>query len=443
MILIVDDDVGMRLLLSKILERNGFATVEAHDGRQAIEKVQTASVSTVLLDLKMPGLSGTETIQEIKRIAPDLPVVVVSATSDVSTVVELMKLGAYDYVIKPDFERLPLIVKRATEKYALAAEVRSLHFAVDSSLERVAGTSRIAAGIIGQISRVASSDLSVVIQGETGTGKSFVARAIHDLGRRKHKPFLTVDIGAIPESLLESELFGYERGAFTGAEKKRAGYFEIANGGTMLLDEIQNMSSYVQGKLLGVADGRGIYPLGTSTPIEVDVRLIAATNRDIKQDVAEGKFREDLYFRLSEFMITLPPLRERPEDILFFAHRFLTDAVLEMEKHVVKISDAAEEKIRRYKWPGNLRELKNVLRRAVLLCDGPFIEPEHISLLNAQGGSERGFSQHTFKNAIVEAEISAISSALRAAGGNKSKAASALRLNYKTLLSKINKYGIR
>lgn len=370
-VLIVDDDKIIRLSLKEILEDNGFSSMEALSGRQAIELFKKEPPDAVLLDLKMPVMDGIETMQELRKIDPDVPVILITAHGDIETAVEAIKLGAYDFIVKPPkFDRLIFTLKKAIEKLELKQKVKDLNHAFETSLEWLLGGSDIIKKIIKQIHLVARSDFSIIIQGETGTGKTTIARVIHDLSKRAKGPFVHVDLGTIPETLVESELFGYEKGAFTGAEEKKKGFFECANGGTILIDEVQNISPHIQGKLLRAVEGKKIFPLGSSGATDIDIRVIAATNIDIKEAVKEKKFREDLFFRLGEFMITLPPLRERADDILFFAQRFLREAAGEMNKQIYGIADDVLERLVRYPWPGNVRELKNVIRKAVLLAGG-------------------------------------------------------------------------
>ena len=358
---------------------------------------------------------------------------------------EAIKLGAYDFILKPpDFDRLILTLKRAIEKLELERAVKRLNTAMETSLEWLLGKSLEIKGIIEQIHQVAWSDFSVIIQGETGTGKSTIARVIHNLSRRANGPFTTVDMGAIPETLVESELFGHERGAFTGAERKKKGFFEISHDGTILIDELENMSAYVQSKLLRVVEERKVCPLGSTSPVDMDVRIIAATNTDIRQAVKDKRFREDLFFRLGEFIIDLPPLRERVEDIPFLAQKFFREAAAELNKPMQEVSGEALNLLRQYPWPGNVRELKNVVRRAVLLSGDGVINPAHMDFL--VGDKARFEDVPAFKDlsglSLKEVEKIAIRQTLELTKGNKSKAASILQIDYKTLLTKIKEYGI-
>ncbi len=444
-ILLADDDRKIRKVLAEILKSKGFCPVEAAGGREALELVLKEKIDLLLLDLKMPGMDGIETLQEMKNIDPDLPVIIVTAHGDVPTAVEAIKLGANDFILKPpDFDRLLIIVNQALEKRELERKVSRLSAEMEESLEWLLGKSPLIKKVIEQIRQVAWSDFSIIIQGETGSGKSHIANLIHNLSARKHGPFITVDMGAIPETLVESELFGYEKGAFTGAEKKKRGLFELANKGTLLIDEVQNMSANEQSKLLRVVEEKKVYPLGGTAAVEINARIIAATNTDIRQAVAGKKFREDLFFRLGEFMITIPPLRERTEDIPFLAQRFCNEAATDLKKQIREISEEAETLLRRYAWPGNIRELKNVIRRAVLLASDSVIRPEGIEfLLTAdQAAPAQQAVNDQSGPSLVEIEKQAIFQTLTSTGGNKKKAAAILKIDYSTLMRKIKQYNL-
>lgn len=451
-VLIVDDSEIIRLSLKELLEHNGFSSMEALSGRQSIELFKKEPPVAVLLDLKMPDMDGIETMQELKKIDPDIPIIIITAYGDIETAVEAIKMGAYDFIVKPPkFDRLIFTLKRAIEKYELEKKVKDINKVLETSLEYTLGKSQHMKAVIKQIQLVANSDFSVIIQGETGTGKTTIARLIHDLSKRAKGPFVHVDLGTIPETLIESELFGYEKGAFTGAEKKKKGFFECANGGTMLIDEVQNISPHIQGKLLRAVEEKKIFLLGSSGATDIDIRIIAATNIDIKEAVKEKEIRGDLFFRLGEFMITLTPLRDRTDDILFFAQRFLRDASSEMNKQIYGIADDVLEYMVRYPWPGNVRELKNVIRKAVLLADGDMIMPEHIEFLiggkyNSDVDNIDNIATMPLKElsaiAVRDVEKKAIQQALTLAKGNKTKTAAMLQIDYKTLLTKIKEYGI-
>jgi DNA-binding NtrC family response regulator len=448
-VLIVDDSEIIRLSLKELLEHNGFSSMEALSGRQSIELFKKEPPVAVLLDLKMPDMDGIETMQELKKIDPDIPIIIITAYGDIETAVEAIKMGAYDFIVKPPkIDRLIFTLKRAIEKYELEKKVKDINKVLETSLEYTLGKSQYMKAVIKQIQMVANSDFSVIIQGKTGTGKTTIARVIHDLSKRAKGPFVNIDLGTIPETLVESELFGYEKGAFTGAGKKKKGFFECANGGTILIDEVQNIPPHIQGKLLRAVEEKKIFPLGTSRATDIDIRIIAATNIDIKEAVKEKKFKEDLFFRLGEFMITLTPLRERSDDILFFALRFLREAAGEMNKQIYGIADDVLERLVRYPWPGNVRELKNVIRKAVLLADGDMIMPEHIEFLigDKYSSDVANITAMPLKElsaiAVRDVEKKAIQQALTLTKGNKTKTAAMLQIDYKTLLTKIKEYGI-
>lgn len=444
-ILLIDDDPKIRKVLSVILKTQGFFTIEASGGREALDLVRTMRTDLALLDLKMPEMDGIETLREIRKIDPAMPVIMITAHGDVPTAVEAIKLGANDFMLKPpDFNHLIITINKALEKRELEKKVRQLTTEMDESLEWLLGKSPLIKKVIEQIRQVAWSDFSVIIQGETGTGKSYIANLIHNLSTRKKGPFITVDMGALPETLVESELFGFEKGAFTGAEKKKRGLFELAGGGTLLIDEVQNMSPFVQSKLLRVVEEKKAYPLGSTQPMDINARLIAATNTNLKQAVAEKKFREDLFFRLGEFMIIIPPLRERIEDIPFLAQRFCNEAATELKKQIRMISPDAEKLLMQYPWPGNVRELKNVVRRAVLLSEGDTILPERIEFLITaeQAGVEQPQGGDISNLSLSQIEKQAILRTLKSTKGNKKKASTILEVDYSTLMRKIKHYGI-
>lgn len=445
-ILIVDDEEKIRRNFSEILNIEGFTTIEASNGPSALESVRKEDPSTILLDLNMPGMNGLEVLRELGKIDQNIPVIIVTAHGDIPSAVEAMKDGAYDFIMKPpDIERLILIIKKAIEKCSMAKKVQELYRAFHSSLQVTLGKSNAIREIIEQLQPIATSDYSVIIQGETGTGKTFLANVIHNLSKRANMPFVKVSIGSIPETLVESELFGHEKGAFTGAGRTKKGYFEAAEGGTLFIDDMDNISPFVQGKMLSVIEDKKIYHLGSTKPLDVDIRIISASNKDIKNFVQNGKFRDDLFFRLSEFIIILPPLRERSEDILSFSKKFLAEVSSELGKSVRKIQDEAMEILVKYSWPGNLRELRNVIKKAVLFADAGFIRPEHVRFILQNDSKEADNNVHTvlpLKQAAKEAERKAIINALELTGGNKTKAAKLLNITYRSLLFKIKEFGV-
>lgn len=444
-ILVVDDDKDLRAVITDVLKEERFAIAEAEDGVSAVKLFKKDPPDAVLLDLDMPYMNGMDTMREIRRIGPDVPVIILTGYGDIPTAVDAVKHGVYDFLIKPpEFDRLIFILRKALEKKRLENEVRRTTAALESSLEYQLGRSSAIKKVVDGIKQVAQTNFSVIIQGETGAGKSVVAAAIQNLSGRSGKPFVSVDIGLIPDLLVESELFGYRKGAFTGAERDKTGYFEAANGGTIFIDELENMSSHVQSKLLSVIDKKKVYPLGSTGAVDVDIRIIAATNKDLKESVLKKEFREDLYYRLGEFFIMLPPLRERADDIPFFASKFAMEAGAELNKQIREIESDALAMLANHSWPGNLRELKNVVRRAALLAEGDVISKECVEAFISQPIKDKGpCSVMPLREAVKDLEKRIITQALVKTEGNKTKAAELLDLSYATLFAKIKEFGIK
>jgi DNA-binding NtrC family response regulator len=443
-ILVVDDEAEFRSLVCDALRMEGYEAHEAADGAEAVQAFRAARPDAVLLDLQMPRQPGLPTLREMRAIAPDVPVIILSGRGDVATAVAAVKGGAFDYIEKPpDFERVSLTLRQALEKRQLEEEVQRVSAALDTSLEARFGTSPAIRAVIARMKQVASTDLAVVVQGETGTGKTHVARTIHELSRRAAGPFVRVDISVIPPSLIESELFGTRKGAYTGSDRDRGGHVAGAAGGTLFLDDIENIPLEIQAKLLDVLETKRVCPVGGGEPVTLDFRVITATNRDLRACVAARTFREDLLYRLGEFVIDIPPLRERPEDVLFFMDMFLEEACGEMNRHVHGYSAAAAEMLVSHPWPGNVRELKNVVRRAVLMAPGELVETAQVDLLarGADAGAEDR-APGALKDAVRELERKMIRRALEASGGNKTRAAELLKLSYPTLLSKVREHGL-
>jgi DNA-binding NtrC family response regulator len=442
-VLIADDDVELRSILADLMREEGLDVAEAADGVEAVAAFRRHAPDVALLDLRMPRRDGLQALGEIRGIDDAVPVILLTGHGDIATAVAAMKQGAFDFFTKPpDYEKLVFAVRQAVAKRSLEQEVRRVSAALHSSLETTFGTSEAIRTVITTITHVARTDLAVVIQGETGTGKSYLANAIHALSPRAGRPFVRVDLSVIPESIVESELFGARRGAYTGADRDKAGYFAGADGGTILLDDIENAAPHVQAKLLEVIERKRICPVGASEPVDLDFRVIVATNRDIKACVARRDFREDLFYRLGEFMIVLPPLRERPEDILFFLGKFLADSCAELGKSVRGVDEGAREVLLRHPWPGNIRELKHVVRRAVLLARGELIGRESIDLLiQAEGPAAGERASLSLKKAVHDLERELIAQALERTGNNKAQAARLLEISYPTLLAKIREHG--
>ncbi|MBI4655089.1 MAG: sigma-54-dependent Fis family transcriptional regulator [Nitrospirae bacterium] len=468
-ILIVDDDRDVQFILSTILKDAGYEIFTASDGDRALREVQRRTPNLVLLDIRLPGMNGMKILEEMRKKDKDLIIIMLTAYSDVKGAVRAMQLGAFDYITKPfENEELILIIKKALQNSYLSKEVENLRRRLGDKkpIEEIMGESPQIKHVLKQVEIIAPTNMTVVIQGASGTGKELVAQLIHQKGLRKAQPFVAIDCGAIPETLVESELFGYERGAFTGAEERRKGKFEQANSGTLLLDEITNLSDAVQMKLLRVIQERRLQHLGGKRDISIDVRIIVASNVNLSEAVRAGKFRDDLYHRLNEFQIELPLLCERKEDIPILAKYFLDVANSEFNKKVNGISSEAMKFLLNYLWPGNVRELRNIIRRAALLAESDSIElgnfsPDNLKLygekmdvpqpldksrpfyfeeiLSGNKGRDKGVS---FEEITQEFEKDLIKKALEEAGGNKLKSAEILKMNKKTLYRKIKSLNI-
>jgi DNA-binding NtrC family response regulator len=442
-VLIIDDDNDLRSILRDVLSGEGLLISEASDGVSGLQAFSDGPPHAVLLDLNMPRMNGIDTLTAIKQINPRVPVIMLTAYGDIPTAVEAMRLGAYDFATKPpEFDRLILLLKRAVEHYLLEIKAEAANTALALSLENLLGKSEATKKVINFVNHAAQTDLSVIIQGETGTGKTFVAEALHNLSKRANKPFVRVDIGLIPDSLVESELFGYKKGAFTGANGSKTGFFETADGGTIFIDEVENMSAAAQSKLLTVIERKEIYPIGSTSPASIDIRIIAASNSDIRASIAKKEFREDLFYRLGEFTITIPPLRERAEDIPFFAQKFLLEACGDMKKQIRGISDDALALLAGYAWPGNLRELKNVIKQAVLFSVTDLIGQDLLEPLIAESGNSSGSTFMCLKDEIRGLEKKKIAEAMLKTDNIKTKAAELLQISYKSFCEKLKEYKI-
>jgi len=440
-ILIVDDEAIMRDSLTDWLMEEGYEPVAVEDGQKAIKLARTQPWNVVLCDLKMVGMDGIETMKKIKEINKDLPVIIITAYATVNTAVESMKQGAYDYVVKPfDPEEVSHLIRKIIshqellqENILLRQELKKVY-----QFRDIVGKNYKMQEIFELIGTVADSDASVLILGESGTGKELIARAIHYSSPRADKPFVSVSCSALPETLLESELFGYEKGAFTGAVKDKLGRFEEANGGTLFLDEVGDMKPETQLHLLRVLQEREIRRLGGTGVIKVDVRIISATNKDLERVVKEGSFRGDLYYRLNVVTIQLPPLRERKDDIPLLAERFLMKYNIKSKKKLEGISPQAMALLVRYDWPGNVRELENVIERAVVITKHPIIQSEDLPA-NIQNFQEsKGVKPKTIK----EVEREHILHTLKENRWNISQTSKVLGIDRSTLYKKIRQYGL-
>ena len=453
-ILVIDDDKDLRFNLSSILKDEGYDVLAVGDGREALKAVQNNSPNLALLDIRLPSMDGMEILKKLKGIDKDLLIIMLTAYAEVKDAVKAMRLGAFDYITKPfDNEELVLIIKKALQTQYLSKEVKVLRkrLGEKTAIEEVMGESSQIKQVLKQVEIIAPTNMTVIIHGASGTGKEVMAQLIYQKSLRKAQPFVAIDCGAIPETLVESELFGYERGAFTGAENRRKGRFEQANSGTLLLDEITNLSDAVQMKLLRVIQERRLQHLGGKRDISIDVRIIVASNVNLSEAVSAGKFRDDLYHRLNEFQIELPKLAERKEDIPILAKYFLDAANSEFNKKVNDFSNEAMKFLLSYPWPGNVRELKNLIKRAVLLSDSEHINPSHLSVNTAVSQNKLTFqnkpdstdSLSSFEEASKAFQRDLIKNALEKADGNKLKAAKIMQINRKALYRKMKSLGFK
>jgi DNA-binding NtrC family response regulator len=453
-LLIVEDERAIRLALSGLLRREGYEVEQAEDGAEAIRRLAAEPFDLVLTDLALgEGASGMDVLRAVRADQPETPVVMITAHGSEKIAVEAMKLGAEDYVPKPfDNDEIRLVVKRALERTALARENRMLRARLERDLgfENLVGSGAAMRKVFATIRKVAETDLTVLIRGESGTGKELVAQALHEHSARKQGPFVAVNCAAISRELVESELFGHEKGAFTGAEARRVGRFEAAEGGTIFLDEIGDMAAETQAKVLRVLQERSFERVGGSKPLAVDVRVVAATHRDLEREVAEGRFREDLYYRLKVVEIEMPPLRERSEDLAALATRFLDQLAERHGRARRRLSAAALAALSRHAWPGNVRELRNVVERAAVLASGEEIEVEDLALPAAResaGPAPEGLAGLPFgeakRSAAAQFERAFLLRALRENGGNISRTAEAIGMVRQSLQQKIRELGLR
>jgi len=447
-ILVVDDDEVMRQTLSDVLKKKGYTISTADTGRQTISSVKEHFFDLILLDIRLPDMDGLDVLKSIKEIESDLMVIVMTAYSDVQTAVMAMKSGAYDYIDKPfELEELKILIQKALETQNLRNEIRQLRRQRKEKHEgiEILGNSPLITNVMELIEMISQTPrTSVLIQGESGTGKELAANAIHYRSKRINKPLMKINCSAIPENLLETELFGYEKGAFTDAKGTKKGLFELANGGTVFLDEIAEMKSYLQTKLLRILENQSFMRVGGEREIVVDVRIIAATNKDLSSLVNGGQFRKDLYYRLKVMVIEMPPLRERMEDILLLGNLFIEENNKELGKSVTGISEAASEYLLNYQWPGNVRELKNIIERAMILSNGKEILPAHLPIELRKGQME-GLEDRVSDSedlALETVEKKHITDVLMMMDGNKSKAARMLGISRSTLREKLKKYSI-
>ena len=445
-ILVVDDDPGMRDTLEAVLSADDYKVSTAANGKDAIDILERSKFDILLLDLKMPDCKGTELLPKIKKLDPDNIVIMMTAYGTIKTAVEAVKLGAYDFITKPfELEEIRMIIQKALEMKQLSSENVKLREILSENvvLKGIVGNSPGMKIVFETIKKVVNYDVSILITGESGTGKELIAHAVHHNSSRRDMPFIKLNCAALPETLLESELFGYEKGAFTGAATSKPGRFELAKGGTILLDEICDTSPAMQAKLLRVLQEKEFERVGGTKTVKADVRIVTATNKDIKKEVDEGNFRADLYFRLNVVHVHLPPLRERTEDITELVHFIIKELNDQFDKNFTSASPEVMNTLLKYQWPGNIRELRNVLEKAVLLGDGNVISLKHLpdELKDARLTPEKISSQEV--TTLEEMEKVQIYDALQKNNWNQTKAAELLGIHRNTLRDKIKKFDIR
>jgi two-component system response regulator HydG len=446
-ILVVDDEESHRIMLRAVLSAEGYAVEEASDGTEAVTAVEREAFDVILMDIRMTNMDGIEALTEIRKISPLVPVLIMTAYASIKTAVEALKAGAFDYLTKPlDIEELKILIEKALDHYHLRAENLVLKERLGDRFDfsRIIGRSPKMKSLLETLAMVAPSDATVLLMGESGTGKEVVANAIHHNSPRAGQPFIKVSCAALPETLLESELFGHEKGAFTGATARREGRFQLADRGTLFLDEVGEMNMAIQTKLLRVLQEKEFEPLGGVRTVKVDIRLIAATNLELDKEVTAGRFREDLYYRLNVVPIVLPPLRERKEDIPPLADHFLTIYREKNRKALRGISGKALDLLVRYDWPGNIRELENCIERAVIMAREEAIVPAdfppQIRMLSIEGERE-GFDI-PYGISLDEMERALIVKTLAETGGNRTKTSEILGINRRTLQNKLRQYGL-
>ncbi|MBI3003364.1 MAG: sigma-54-dependent Fis family transcriptional regulator [candidate division NC10 bacterium] len=439
-VLVADDAIGVRESVGRALQREGFRVVAAEDGQAALDLLRRGGVDLLLADLRMPGLSGLELLRAAKLLAPEVEVIVLSGHGTVEEAVEAMKEGAYDFLTKP-FSRAQLVraIRQALEHRALVLENRNLQRRLDELVGagEIIGESPAIRRVLALVKQVATTSATVLIQGESGTGKELVARALHEGSARRGRPFIRVNCAALPETLLESELFGYERGAFTGAAGRKEGRFELADGGTLLLDEVGDLSAVTQAKLLRVLQEGELERLGGTKTLKVDVRIVAATNQDLALLVKERRFREDLYYRLNVITIEVPPLRERAEDIPLLAQHFLRVLAAKNHREIHGFTEAALARLQAYPWPGNVRELEHAVERAVILVRGSLIDLADLPPAVSQAEPPARVVSIPIGMPLDEVEQRLIEETLRLTKGNKELAAKLLGIASRTIYRKL------
>ena len=446
-ILVVDDDMSLRKMLEAVLTDDGYDVKEADDGQHAIEFVEEQFYDLILMDIRMTRMGGIEALKRIKKLSPGIPVIIMTAYASVETAREALKSGAFDYLTKPlDIDELKLIVQRALRHHQLEQENRYLRERLDDRFDfsNIIGNSRPMKNLFETLAQVAPTDATVLITGESGTGKEIVANAIHQNSPRCHKPMIKVNCAALPETLLESELFGHEKGAFTGATNRTRGRFQLAHQSTIFLDEISEMTPATQAKILRTLQEREVEPLGSSSTVKIDTRIISATNKDLENEIREGRFRDDLYYRLNVVRTEIPPLRKRREDIPLLADFFLKQYVEKNRKLVKGFTPRAMDAIMRHDWPGNVRELENLVERAVIMTRGDMITLDEFPNTINHPFSEIDEVENELSTGrtLKDAEKEIIIRTLEETGGNRTHAAKILGISRRTLQLKLKDYGI-
>jgi DNA-binding NtrC family response regulator len=445
-ILVVEDEVNIRSALVTMLEKLGHEVQGVETAEEALSLLTHAKMDLVMTDLRMPGLGGMELLRQMKEKWPETETIVLTAFGSIDTAVEAMRMGAYDYLTKPiDRDRFHIVVKKALEHHNLAQENRQLRDRLETRtrFDQMVGESEVMQRIYGLVDMVADSGVTVLLTGESGTGKELVARAIHHNSVRADGPFITVNCGALPDSLFESELFGYEKGAFTGAMTTKAGRFELADSGTLLLDEVGELSMKSQVDFLRVLETKEFRRLGGTKLIKVDTRVIAATNRNLKEAVKQGDFREDLYYRLNVVPIQLPPLRERGDDIPLLAEQFLRDFATQYQHEPKEVSRDAMRLLRLYSWPGNIRQLRNLMERLVITVKGATIQPEYLPEEIQASKQDARIMVVALGTSLKDVERETIRRTLAEVTNHREHAAKLLGISLRALQYKIKQYGIR
>lgn len=446
-ILIIDDDEAILDSCSQVLKKEKYSVSTATTGDEGLDRISQELFNALLLDLKLPGINGMEVLEKMNDEYPEIPVIMITGHATVDSAVEAMKKGAFDYLSKPFTpQELRLVIRRALKNRDILLENIYLRKELETrcDFDMVVGKSKVMQDIIAIVEKVAPTDSTVLIAGESGTGKELLSREIHRHSQRADAPFVVVDCGALVETLFESELFGHTKGSFTGAYETKHGRFEIADGGTIFFDEISNIGLNIQAKLLRSIQEKEIIRVGSSTSIKVDVRIIAATNENLEDKVKAGDFREDLYYRLSVLPITLPPLRERKEDVPFLVSHFLKKYNKKMKKKINSISPKVQDVLTKYDWPGNIRELENTIERAIVLSQDNNIIIENLMYLGmGMMGKQSGLPIQPFQNrTLEEMEKEHIKNVLDSVEGHRSRAAEVLGVDRKTLWAKLKKYGL-